>query len=533
MSDPGSVDFSPAPYYYGPQQQGFQLRNPDSNWATQASSATITGPDAARFSIAYGDDCFTRLFFASNSCGLGVAFDPPGPGTFDAQLEVASDASDSPLIIPLSATALSGPRVVVSPDPIDFGEVSIGQEATQAVTLANEGDAPMQAQQLLFITGRPDIFFLTGDNCSGQIVAPGQSCSVVAHFKPTSAGERDASLFLITGNQSPPVSNIGVSGTGVAPAPPAPAPGGAAVPGGAANLTGAVAAGSELGCRPIGYATDTSFTYRWLRDGVFVAGRTGADIPVEDDDVGARFACEITATNSAGSQTARSAQSAPVAPLDLARQSGAFTDERTCRTVRAPRALRVGGRSVAVRAGDPSLPWAPLTLRAKSAFTVTIDGVRVGRGTRVVVDPRALARFGDGNHTLRLSTGSSSAQSPITLAACRLALDVDGGPRRSTTVAVSARAGMGSFRVTLPGSLRSGARGRAVGKAHQDRRLPRARLLAGRPAHHLQRGHGHDPLRHDQRDRPSRADRRRSPEAECRGALRPLRHREREVDSAW
>lgn len=217
-ASPNPLSFNSQPYYYGGQQQGLNLDNPSNSASTQVSSITITGPDAGRFSLAYGQNCATQLINGGSSCSMGIGFDPGGaPGSFHAQVEIASDAASSPLIVPLNATALSGAHQTATPDPVAFGDVAVGQNASRMVTLANDGDYPMQSQQLIAVTGRPDVFFLTDDTCAGQTINPGQSCTVVAHFKPTASGAQDASLFIINGNQNPPVNQIGLNGNGVEP----------------------------------------------------------------------------------------------------------------------------------------------------------------------------------------------------------------------------------------------------------------------------------------------------------------------------
>ena len=53
--------------------------------------------------------------------------------------------------------------------------------------------------------------------CSAKSVDPGKSCQMLVHFKPTTPGEKEASLFFITGNPTQPVTPVGVNGTGVGP----------------------------------------------------------------------------------------------------------------------------------------------------------------------------------------------------------------------------------------------------------------------------------------------------------------------------
>ena len=325
-----------------------------------------------------------------------------------------------------------------------------------AVVVTNDGDAPMQVQQLLFITGRPDVFFVAGDTCSGGVVDPGATCQAVVHFKPTAVGEKEASLFFITGNAAQPVISVGVNGEGVGGRPSGPS--------GTASVRGRQVAGGELACSPTGFSNDATLRFRWLRDGREVAGATGDALPLGNRDVGGRFACQVQASDASGSRTVTSPESAPVAARSLASQRGAFVDRWACRTISAPRQLIVGGRRVTVGHGRPVTPRAPLALRARRGLAVAIDGKTVGTGRHVNVSPSALSAMADGPHDLTVSSGRSTASARIVLAPCQLALRVAGGQDRRAAIAVSALTGLRSVRIALPRSLRLRiARGRALG----------------------------------------------------------------------
>ncbi len=141
----------------------------------------------------------------------------------------------------MNATALNGPHAVVGPLQTDFGNLAIGKSASQTVTVANDGDAPMQIQQAFMVTGTPSVFPITADGCSGQVVNQGSSCQFTVRFEPTAAGFREGSVIIIIINNTPaPVTPIGFTGTGVPS------------PNGTATITGNPAAASTLTCNPVG-----------------------------------------------------------------------------------------------------------------------------------------------------------------------------------------------------------------------------------------------------------------------------------------
>jgi hypothetical protein len=440
-ANPNPLTFTPQPYYDGGQQQGINIQN-SNDAGTQATSGTITGPDASRFYIAYGQNCTNQQYGPGNGCGIGVGFNPPnGPGTFHAQLEISSDSLSSPLIIPLNATALNGPHPVIGPLQTDFSNIAIGNSASQTITVSNDGDAPMQIQQAFMVTGTPSVFPITADGCSEQVVNQGSSCQFTVRFEPTAAGYREGSVIIIINNTPAPVTPIGFNGTGVPS------------PSGTATITGKQAAASTLTCNPVGYPGGTIYSYQWLRNGQALPGATAASYTPSDGDVGSQLACRLTATNPVGTQTVTSPPTGPVAAMDLSRLAGSFVDAGTCRTIGVARRLHAGSTLVTVSYPQPSLPWAPLTVSARQTVLASIDGQAVASGRQINISPRTLAAYSDGAHTLTVTIRRDSVKTPLLLAPCVLAVRVDGGPGQGALVSLASRAAMTSATITLPPGL--------------------------------------------------------------------------------
>ncbi len=449
-ANPNPLIFSTQPYFFGGQTQNVNLQN-SNDFSTKTSSASIVGPDAAQFSIAFGQNCEQQVLGNNNSCGIGIGFNPSGPGTFHAELVVTSDSASSPLRVSLQATALNGPLEVVTPTQTDFGDVAIGSSLAQPVTISNRGDFALQIQQAFVVSGTPGTFPVTGDRCTGQTVAPGSSCQFTVNFRPTIEGFRDGSVIVIS-NTPAPVSPIGFTGTGVAS------------PHGGAVITGTPAAGSVLTCDPVGYGPGATYSYQWLRDGQPIAGATGATLALGDSDVGARLACRVTAVNSVGAQTVTSPATGATAAADLSRIPGSFVDRGACRAISVAHRVTVAGTPVSVRYSSPTVLWSPLTLSAKQGLRVSIDGRAVGRGKRVAISPRALSAYANGSHTLAVSSGSASTASPLLLADCLLAIHAQGGSKQGSAISVSAPAALGTTTITLPHGLTLRAHGRPLGQ---------------------------------------------------------------------
>jgi len=450
-ASPSPLEFTPQPWFNGGQQQSITIQD-SIDAGVQATSAVITGPNASVFSIGWGQNCGTQQYMPGSICGMGINFNPPnGPGTFTAQLEITSDSLSSPLIIPLSATALSGPHAVITPSEVNFGDVAIGSSVARTVTVSNDGDYPMQVQGTLLITSTPSDLPVTGDSCSGRVITVGSTCQFTVTYRPSAARWLNADVLLLTNDPGAPTPSAFV-GEGV------PAVNGSAV------VSGRPAAGSTLTCVPVGYPAGTAFAYQWMRNGHPVATARGTQFVLRDADVGARFACQIVAGNSVSDQTVISRQSAAVVPMSLVGEPGAFTDEATCRDVQTAHLVRPGGREVAISAGAPVTPWAPLRLAAARVLTVRVDGRLVGHGRRVAISPQTLWSFADGGHTLTVEDSGASGRGHLVLSACALAARLDGGPSQQTEISASSRYGVRTLSFRLPPRLYlAAAAGRTLG----------------------------------------------------------------------
>jgi hypothetical protein len=299
----------------------------------------------------------------------------------------------------------------------------------------------MQIQQAFAVTGIPSVFPITADGCSGQVVNQGSSCQFTVRFEPYTAGYGGGSVLVIINNTPGPVTPVGFTGTGVPS------------PNGSATITGHPAAASRLACNAVGYPSATVYSFQWLRGGRALPGATAATYTPSDGDVGSQLVCRLTATNTVGTQTVTSPPTGPIAAMDLSLLPGSFVDSGTCRAINTARQLHAGGNLVIVSYPQPSVPWAPLTLTARHTLDASIDGQAVGVGRRVTISPRTLDGYLDGAHTLTVTTQGHSRQTPLTLAACPLAVRVDGGPGQRALISLAARAAMNTATITLPSGL--------------------------------------------------------------------------------
>jgi Protein of unknown function (DUF1573) len=217
------LSFSPIPYTgsgshgEGSQNETEEIKISDETKATaNIESVGIVGPNASSYSIQWGN-CEHDYFQPGNYCTMGIRFEPNSLGANDAQLVIESDASNNPLTIPLEGEGLHGPKISLSSTQALLGEVTLGSSAWHTFTLTNTGDYPLGVQQAFLVSGTPLMFPVLTDTCSGQEIDPGASCALTVGFQPTTPGEKDASVVIIT-SSALPVSVVGIDGIGVQPA---------------------------------------------------------------------------------------------------------------------------------------------------------------------------------------------------------------------------------------------------------------------------------------------------------------------------
>src|SRR6185503_6915741 len=104
------------------------------------------------------------------------------------------------------------PELGFTPSPYDFGEVTAGQPASQAFTLANTG-ATASGTLAVTLAGQAG-FTKSGDTCTGTSLEPGQSCTVTVQFTPASYAPLSATLTA-AGQDPAATAAVALTGSGV------------------------------------------------------------------------------------------------------------------------------------------------------------------------------------------------------------------------------------------------------------------------------------------------------------------------------
>jgi hypothetical protein len=180
------------------------------------TSIAIGGTNAGDYSET--NTCGSTLNQAT-SCTISVTFKPTASGTRAATVTVTDNANGtagSTQTITLSGTGAGVPTAGLSPTVVAFTDTNVGVTATaQTVTLSNTGTGALTVASVAITGADPGDFAET--NTCGASVATGASCSISVTFKPTTAGNRAATLTVTdnTGNVTGSTQTASLSGTGI------------------------------------------------------------------------------------------------------------------------------------------------------------------------------------------------------------------------------------------------------------------------------------------------------------------------------
>jgi sugar lactone lactonase YvrE len=154
---------------------------------TSVSAVAISGPNASTFSET--DNCVGSLAAGGGSCAINVKFSPSTTGTESAVLTVTDTAGNQ--TVNLSGTSAV---LTLSASALNFGTQPLGTiNPAQQVTVTNPGTSPVTVPAITF-SGPNQADFGEGDNCAGQSLPGGRSCTINVGFRASVAGPESAQL---------------------------------------------------------------------------------------------------------------------------------------------------------------------------------------------------------------------------------------------------------------------------------------------------------------------------------------------------
>ena len=222
----------------------YDSTNKDLKYATDASGSWVTSTidsvgDVGSYTsiaidsndkvhISYRDSNFTNedLKYATNASGSWVTstIDSVGDVGWDTSIATDSnnkvhisyyDSTNKDLKYATNSVSYPAPDISVSPVSFDFGSVNVGStSAPRTFTISNAGDTDLVIGTISITGTDASEFSIQNDNCSGQTIAPSDTCTVDVVFSPTSAGSKSANLSIPSNDPDENPVNIALSGTG-------------------------------------------------------------------------------------------------------------------------------------------------------------------------------------------------------------------------------------------------------------------------------------------------------------------------------
>lgn len=154
----------------------------------------------------------TPLTLSPNQAASAIVkFAPVQTGSVDGSISLTSNASNSPTLISLNgAGAAPMLQLSASPTTWSFGNVTVGNSATQTITLTNTGNSSLNITQVA-ASGLP---FSTIEPLPPSTLSAGQSATLSIGFSPTSAGSFRGSVSVFSNATNSPTL-ITLTGNGV------------------------------------------------------------------------------------------------------------------------------------------------------------------------------------------------------------------------------------------------------------------------------------------------------------------------------
>ena len=179
-ASPTSKDFSSQQWGTTSPTQAFTLSNRTGN-AFPAGSLALGGTNPGDFQLS-GDTCSNTANNAN--CGVNAAFAPVSPNVSAALVALTG-----------TATGYTPASISVAPTTKDFGSTQAGTPTTATqFTVTNTGLDTSGTLATALNGANASEFGITQDNCNGQTLLGGGTCTVSVRFAPSTAGSDTASL---------------------------------------------------------------------------------------------------------------------------------------------------------------------------------------------------------------------------------------------------------------------------------------------------------------------------------------------------
>lgn len=188
-----------------PNSQTIRISN------TGSASLKITQANVSGAGFSINGLALPATIAAGSNTTFNVVFGPTSAGAVTGSVSLVSNAPNSPLSIPLTGTGVAQTFILnASSSNLAFGNVNVGSNATQNVTLTNAGNSTVTVSNFT-ITGTG--FTATGVT-NGLAIASGQTATLAVKFTPASTATISGTATVTSNATNSPLA-ITLSGTGV------------------------------------------------------------------------------------------------------------------------------------------------------------------------------------------------------------------------------------------------------------------------------------------------------------------------------
>ena len=111
--------------------------------------------------------------------------------------------------------AIDNVWVLCGPPGFSFKAIENTTSQGQILMITNTGAVDLRINSVNLAGTDAAQFLILGDNCTGQPVAPSESCELEVGFAPGSTGEKTAKLSISSDDSDHPTLEVGLSGRGV------------------------------------------------------------------------------------------------------------------------------------------------------------------------------------------------------------------------------------------------------------------------------------------------------------------------------
>jgi hypothetical protein len=185
---------------------------------TDSGTASVTISSVTATGTGFSASASSTSVNPNKTVTVTVTFNPSKAGAVSGTLSVSSNATNSVVQIPLSATAVAPSNPATQPSStlkastssVGFGSVTVGTKVTQSVVLTDSGTASVTISG---VSTSGSGFSVSGG--TNVTLAPNGSTTISVSLDPVSAAGTTGTLT-ITSNASNSTLTVSLSGTGVA-----------------------------------------------------------------------------------------------------------------------------------------------------------------------------------------------------------------------------------------------------------------------------------------------------------------------------